>query len=315
MPIPVPGRSATLAALLAGLALTSLPTLAATGFSSIAAFGDSLTDNGNALYLSGGVTPQAGDYWQGRFSNGPVAVEYLANHLGLGNRLYDFAIGGSGTGAGPTDLTAQLGAFNARVGVTDPNALYFVWSGSNNVRDLLAAHDFSSASAGVVIGQLASFVGTLYGQGARNFLLPLLPDLGLTPEGQSTGAAPLLSQYTASFNNALAATYLSLGLPGAHLTLFDTWAAQNQLVANAASLGFTHGAGQSCFTGYVNVAGVQCGLANESSYIFWDKVHPTTRTDQILGQQMAALVPEPASVLLMAMGVVSVLGWSLRSRR
>jgi outer membrane lipase/esterase len=303
-------RVLAIAATLAGLSTAGQAT---TSWSALFAFGDSLSDNGNFFGLSGDKLPQPQNYANGRFSNGIVAVEYLGNRLGL--PLYDYAFGGSGTGVnkGPLDLPAQLGMLNQKAGpAVDPNGLYFVWSGANDVRDLFKAGDFSSTSRDLVIDALGSFVSTLYQQGARSFLLPLLPDLGLTPEGQASGAASLLSGYSLGFNTALKAEYQSLNLAGAQLTVFDTLVAQRNLVADAAALGFTHGVNEPCFTGYVGEAGTQCSAASESSYIFWDKVHPTTATHAILGAEMAALVPEPSSTLLLAVGSLALLGWARR---
>ena len=69
----------------------------------IVSFGDSLTDTGN-LFAATGQPPAP--YYQGRSSNGPVWVEYLANQLGvaaptpslLGGTNYAWA--GAATGDG-----------------------------------------------------------------------------------------------------------------------------------------------------------------------------------------------------------------------
>src|SRR4051794_6489859 len=50
------------------------------GITGIVSFGDSLTDTGN-LYAATGQPPAP--YDMGRFSNGPLWVEYLANQLGV----------------------------------------------------------------------------------------------------------------------------------------------------------------------------------------------------------------------------------------
>src|SRR3990167_2721798 len=46
-------------------------------------FGDSYSDNGNDYKLSGNKYPNSNAYYQGRFSNGPVWVEYFAKLLGI----------------------------------------------------------------------------------------------------------------------------------------------------------------------------------------------------------------------------------------
>jgi hypothetical protein len=63
----------------------------------VVAYGDSLSDNGNIYAVSGFPPPP---YYNGRLSNGPVAVENLAAQLGA--TLVDFAWGGATTGLGNT---------------------------------------------------------------------------------------------------------------------------------------------------------------------------------------------------------------------
>src|SRR5688500_5638293 len=65
--------------------------LGAAPFTRIVAFGDSLTDNGN-LYASEAYPPSP-PYFEGRGTNGPVAVEYLSAALGV--PLLDFAVYGA----------------------------------------------------------------------------------------------------------------------------------------------------------------------------------------------------------------------------
>ncbi|MGA7806692.1 SGNH/GDSL hydrolase family protein, partial [Bradyrhizobium sp.] len=67
----------------------------ASSFSSVIVYGDSLSDNGNLYSLIGYPPPP---YYDGRFSNGPVAAEQLATNLGA--PLYDFAVGGATSGVG-----------------------------------------------------------------------------------------------------------------------------------------------------------------------------------------------------------------------
>ncbi len=77
-------------------ALFALSSVALAGsFDGVVVYGDSLSDNGN-LYGAIGFPPPP--YYMGRFSNGPVAAEYLAQ--GLNVPLTDWAWGGATTGIG-----------------------------------------------------------------------------------------------------------------------------------------------------------------------------------------------------------------------
>src|SRR6185503_7186924 len=82
----------------------------ADSFSAIVVYGDSLSDNGN-LFAASGQPPAP--YFQGRRSDGPVAVEQLAGALGV--PLVDFAWIGATTGIGNYSdggTTTTTGAFS-----------------------------------------------------------------------------------------------------------------------------------------------------------------------------------------------------------
>ena len=310
------------AALAAGLVLAGASASAvavavamqAPPISRVIAFGDSLSDTGNFLALTTSMPgsfpmplPQAGDYSQGRFSNGAVAVEVLAS--GLGVALQNFAFGGAKTGAdglaAGTGMQSQVGMFANSLGgaAADPNALYFVWGGANDLRDITPA-TFAST-----ISHLTGIVGSLYQLGARNFLLPNLPDIGLTPEARSGGAAVMGGATFASvtFNDGLAAAYGALAgsLAGEHFAYVDILSAQRSLTTGSPGNGFSK-VSQACFTGYIGEVGTQC--ADPSGYLYWDKIHPTAATHAMLGVQMLAAVPEPQTMLMMAAGLLLLLG-------
>lgn len=78
------------------------------------AFGDSLTDTGNAFALTGGAIPDPTFYDNGRFSNGPVWFDHLAGgHGRLADHLlgtadpaqqdWNFAVGGATSGDSDLD--------------------------------------------------------------------------------------------------------------------------------------------------------------------------------------------------------------------
>ncbi len=57
-----------------------LASSAASAYSDIFVFGDSLSDSGNVFAATGGFPPAP--YYDGRFSNGPTYAEDLAGMLG-----------------------------------------------------------------------------------------------------------------------------------------------------------------------------------------------------------------------------------------
>jgi len=105
--------SLSLAALFATTLLGTMPAKARiSSLSNLFSFGDSLSDSGNSKSVSQsakGFTFPPAPYYEGRFSNGPVAVEYLwqkfnpgstafKNSLSPGNQGTNYAIGGSSSG-------------------------------------------------------------------------------------------------------------------------------------------------------------------------------------------------------------------------
>ena len=52
---------------------------------------------------------------------------------------------------------------------------------------------------------------------------------------------------------------------------------------------------------YFEVAG-----CDPSTYVFWDGIHPTSAAQVLVAGAMLTAVPEPASVLLMALGVAGL---------
>ena len=100
-------------------------------------FGDSLSDMGNVFRATGGLYPSNSPYFQGRYSNGQVWVEYLGNRLELSaTRINNFAYGGATTGSSSNSLVpgllTQVQSFNQSHQRTNPNALYVLWAGAND---------------------------------------------------------------------------------------------------------------------------------------------------------------------------------------
>lgn len=304
---------ATGAALSASLLLASAPASAVvapppSAFTGLVALGDSLSDMGRVFAASGGTFPAA-PYFQGRFSNGPVAIEYVASGLGLTlpGQFLNLAVGGAKTGldgnAGlGTGMLSQLAGLQAALpgGQADPGALYFVWGGANDLR--------GGVSMAETIGNLGNIVSTLHTMGARKFLLPNLPDLGLTPEAREAGGSAQATFASVVFNQQLAAAYGSLAAQWADETFyyFDAMGAQRAITTGAPGNGFSN-VSSACFKPTVPSL---CG--NPGSHLYWDQIHPTAAAHQILGNQMLAAVPEPQTLLMMSAGLLALLGLARR---
>src|SRR5580698_10928128 len=86
-------------------------------YATIVSLGDSLSDTGN--------NPPTGDYYQGRWSNGPLWNEYVA--ADYGSALKDLAFAGSET----SDLARQAGLIGG-LSLDFDTTLCTIWSGAND---------------------------------------------------------------------------------------------------------------------------------------------------------------------------------------
>lgn len=301
-------------------ALISSTTLTAKAarFSQIISFGDSLVDTGNAFALTG-IPPAP--YFEGRFSNGPVAPEYLASDLGISEASLGFGgalsgesglllLGGNPISPVPGTLL-QVDAFISGPLQVDPNALYIIWAGAN---DYLFAEQRNPL---VPAGNIGSAVAALSSAGAQNFLLPNLPDLGDLPLLSLRGASPEqvagLNALSAGHNQILAQIAAELdAADGITVDVLDI----NSLFksAIAGNLGFSNTT-DACT---LNPACIS-DPAVQDTYLFWDEVHPTTQAYRLVADNALSIIdPEPAAVPEpgVAIGLIFVGGWGLdRLRR
>ena len=301
-------RCAVLVAILAMGAVSQ-----AFAYSQIVAFGDSLSDTGN-VFISTGGAPFA-PYYSGRFSNGPVWLESLASSLGLSvNPLLaggtNYAFGGAATGppftsSTPT-LTQQLNTYYLPAHPTaDPNALYVVWGGGNDVRQ---------GSITGSAGNVGNIVQTLVNAGAVHFLVPNLPNIGLTPEAQAGGPAQVAGAtfLSTTFNAQLAGVVAGLRTtnPTIDLVTVDVYGFLNNVIANPGSYGITNTTNR-CYSGPTGVGGSGTVCANPNEYVFWDGIHPTATAHAALGAYAASVVPVPGAVWLLG-SAIGLLGWVRR---
>ncbi len=305
--------------------LTASTVHAITAPSSLVVFGDSLSDTGNRFALEGGNFPGA-PYFNGQFSNGPTYAGVLADSLGVSslNSLAggtNYAVGGAeintydGSLTPPTTgatvvppLTRQVDTFlESTNGVADPEALYVVLGGGNDLRTLAAGGtiDISQSAS-----SLAGIVSDLSDAGANNILVSNLPNLGLTPEAQAGGenGAALATAITVLLNNEIESALGDLELElDANVMMFDLFGVTNEIVSNPGAFGLSN-ATDACFQG---ATGAVC--ANPDEYFFWDQFHPSAATHEIIAARIEAqVVPIPGALLLM---LSALAGLGLTARR
>jgi phospholipase/lecithinase/hemolysin len=242
-------------------------------------FGDSLSDTGALLSQSFGVAPNPDGYFAGRFSNGPVWVDYVADALGLPSDGH--AYGGAATtgdaGGTPKPFDAAVDQFLACAPDTlAPTSLFALWIGHNDYYGGAADPPAIAAATIAALDALAA-------RGARHFLVPELLLLTGTPRPveESRGG---IDGATADERIVAHNAALQVGLDELEAK-YDLAIARarparmrEQIVAQPALLGLTN-TSDACFTGDVYwLTGGSGDICGEPDVHFhWDGVHPTTR--------------------------------------
>lgn len=328
----------------AGVALLASTFAHAGPYTAEYVFGDSLSDNGNlaeGFYHQNFPSPSS---YHDSFTNGPVAAEVLANRLGLsltpslfltgfsdlfglfGGASYvagtNYAVAGATAAAVPVfggipgaNLPQQVAAYGAHAGgIADPNALYFVLSGGNDVRQA-ALNNLGTAGITAGVSNEVSAIQLLINEGARNVLVVNVPNVGVIPEftqdhaTMAAAATSLSQQYDASLSSGL----MNLTRPnGTNINLFDLYAFNTAIIANAAAYGITDTTDR-CFTNtpLTPTATAACGVngLNIGQYFYWDAIHPTGKVQALAGNALASAlgVPEPSTTLLLGAGVLALM--------
>jgi phospholipase/lecithinase/hemolysin len=289
-------KAAFFAAFVAGIILAMTSIASAGAYSNVFVYGDSLSDTGNIYFITGHTTPPSPPYYNGRFSNGPLAVEYLSN--ALHSQLTSFAWGGATTGVGDSGdggtqtmlgfaslpgMLLQLQGSLSTIAPFAPTSLFIVWGGPDDF--------ITNGTVAQGVADELMIVGALQGVGATHILVPGMPDLGLTPAYFGNASA---TAFSFAFDQALQAN-----LPKG-VTYFDTFGFMHLVVSNPGAYGFTD-VTDPCLVGLTP-------CSNPNQYLFWDDLHPTTAADAILAAQFASAVPEPSAFLMLGTGLVGLAG-------
>lgn len=295
-----------------GLCLATGP--AAAQFTQFYFFGDSLTDAGSFKPV---LPPGTGKFTT---NPGPIWAEDLAQRYGSsatpanqgGN---DYAEGGArvtqlpGVPASPptgtaTPVAVQVQQFLAK-GAVDPNALYSMWAGANDLffqlglvqAGAITPTDLQTNLATAAV-QVVQQVAVLNAAGARHIIVFNMPDVGSTPFGRSSGQGPQITALSAFFNSTL-----STGLDALHIDLIrlNIFSLLNEIVADPAAYGFINASSPAC-----TVASLLCTSATlvtpnaAQTYVFADAVHPTTAGHQVIADYAASVIEAPQKIGLLA---------------
>ena len=289
------------------LALGCAGAAQAQNFTGFFVFGDSLSDAGNIAIAQG--LPPGNSFTT---NPDPVAAEIIARYFGLpdGASLAggpNFAWGGSCVNAtGPClnpvpNIPTQISQYLASTGGTaDPNALYSIWGGANDIFASLGNPATAQANTVAAATAYVQQIGRLQAAGARYIVVYNLPNLGATPQfGANPTIASSVSQITVVYNSALNTGLASLG---DGIIAINTFGLIAEIVANPGLYGFTNVTGVAC-----NGSSVACGPAGSGlpatyqpgtndTYLFADGVHPTGAAHRILANVVLSTIAAPIQV-------------------
>jgi phospholipase/lecithinase/hemolysin len=267
-------RKSTWILMTAFLGLASIAAQAATPkYDSLIVFGDSYCDVGNLFIATGGAEP-APPYYDMRFSNGPLWVDHAAGFLGVPFKASllggtDYAFGGAWVTApqsvtGVPSVPQQVEGYLAQHGgKADPNALYILEGGGNDILDTTTG---SPEALGLQIAfGIADSERLLRQAGARYFVIPNLFNVGLLPAAAgNVSFATAASAATNKFEDELLG--FEEALEGIHIIRIDVFSLLNAVATDPTHFGFTN-ITTPCLTTVV--------CSDPDHTFFWDTHHPT----------------------------------------
>ena len=284
----------------------------AAGFDRIVVFGGSVSDSGNLFALTGVanrppydqldpfLVPSApysigGDH----FSNGATWIEQFARPIGLEESVRpayanaslaatNYAVGGARAREDGINVNMpdQVSAFLTDFHDAAPSeALYVIDFGGNDIRDVLLTGD--PAILGAALQSLSDNMLTLYGSGARKFLVVNVANIGQLPsirllDAVFPGAAFAATFLSGEFNGYLdnLGAVFSAVLPGIEITKLDVFATVENIIAHPDSYGLQD-VTDACITPHE--APFTC--QKPERFLFWDGIHPTKAVHAIFANE------------------------------
>ncbi len=322
-----------LPALLLSAFAAAAPAAQSAQFSNVVVFGDSLSDAGYYRpFLASLGLPAPVVATLGRFTTnpGPIWAELVASYYGVtpapsnaGGTIYGqggarvtSASSSTPPGSAQRPVSTQITEYlAANGGAADPNALYTVWIGANDIFQNLGALQAGAITSAQLqanvlgaAGAEVQQIGRLQAAGARYILVLALPDIGITPAFANSSAAASVTQLSAGYNTTL---FSGLAQAGIRVIPVDVMSFFGEIARTPAAYGFTNTTGMACgafppITTASNPSSQFCLPSNlvdpnaARTYFFADSVHPTSAVDALVAQFVEALIEGPTQYSLLA---------------
>jgi phospholipase/lecithinase/hemolysin len=121
------------------------------------------------------------------------------------------------------------------------------------------------------------------------------------------------------FNSVLSAELQNLETsPEINIFTLDIFSLSLQIFANPTTFGFTN----TTDTARIGIGGPPDVstpgtdvVPNPEAYIFFDDIHPTTAWHSIVGNKAVEAVPEPTTLLLVAFGLIGLVGFRRKFKK
>ncbi len=244
-------------------------------------FGDSLSDTGNLNRNTLGIFVNKRTYWEGRWSNGPVWLEYAAKAMGI--PLNNYSVGAAETrekaGNGPDRLVIpglgrQIDQFikQDKAHITD-KTLVSIWIGSNNY--LFDGNDVPQ----LAVSDIKAGIEKLLAQGLKHFVIGQVGDLSaVTGTPNSVEDLSFFGPEHDRLLQVMIADHKA-SYPKVQVRIFNTIASGQKQVTETEVYGFSD-TKNPCYKGDLrgNFEGEQKFCEDYLGVRLWDKVHPNTKS-------------------------------------
>jgi phospholipase/lecithinase/hemolysin len=264
-------RTKILASLSLFLALATAAAQAAAP-TQLIVFGDSLSDTGNI----------------GRFTASYLWDEHVAGAYNIpfapsSHGGTDYANAGALITSGSLSLPNQVNTYLTAHPVADPNAVYVIWGGGNDVFSTLSNPGSGSQIEAEGIADTLAMINSLYNAGARSFVIGNVPRTDLTPYVRDRGQTAIKQQrqLVLNWNVKLNLALNKLHLKGAKLRLYDSAAGLAAVFVSPTHFGFSD---------YTDPCNNTC--TDPAYTFFWDSIHPGQTGHMLIGSAYLTLIAQ-----------------------
>nr|ACF84513.1 unknown [Zea mays] len=320
-----------------------------TGCTTLLVLGDSTVDPGNNNHLPttarANFLPYGLNFYgrrpTGRFTNGRLATDMLAEKLGISRiipgffdpnlrlaqlrRGVSFASGGSGYDDSTANrinvvsfseqvhnlfrykllIRTLLGPRRAERLVN--RAAFVISTGTNDLLSVYLASNRSNAISmelyeNHLTAHVANYTQAMIMLGGRRFIFVGLPPMGCLPIARTlvgTGSDRCdgtLNQLANSFNSKLIQLLNFINFQHQIRTSYiDTYTTIHDATVDPSTFGLTEVSRGCCGSGVIEVGQTCRGrrtCGDPSKYLYWDAVHPTERTNQVIANMMMDSIGE-----------------------